>query len=89
MQTSNNHAITIFQTFRHQPFIANRLSGGNVAHFDFVIRPDNQRARIATWRTGHTLLWNQKCGWIGAFFQTRANEHTWQQIFVRVRENRP
>jgi hypothetical protein len=31
LQTSDNHAIAIFQTFRDQPFIANRLSGGDLA----------------------------------------------------------
>jgi hypothetical protein len=43
LQAGDNHAIAIFQTFSDQPFIANRLSGSDLATSTLSPSPTTMR----------------------------------------------
>ncbi|MNE65987.1 hypothetical protein D3C80_1615140 [compost metagenome] len=85
-QAGDNYAVAGFQAVGNQPFVTNRLVRFQRAHFDFIVSAHHHRGSFATRVTRYTLLWHQQCIAAHAFVQTGANEHTWQQRIVRVRE---
>ena len=87
LRADADYAFTLFQTRGHQPFVADRLRGVDAAYFNLVVRANHHHGRLTGRRAGHGLLRNQQRIRVGAFFQTRADEHARQQTVIRVRHD--
>ena len=76
MQAADNDAVAIFQTFRDQPPIANRLRCNDSARFHLVFIVYHKHGCITARCTGYPLLGNKDGIRLCAFVNACTDKHT-------------